>query len=61
MFIFEPAFFTYNVDEALKMSKAMDDFCERILGAKSGTFHMSESMREGMIAYFGGDKNENNI
>lgn len=56
-FLFDPAFFTYGLEGMLNMSKAAEDFCERILGARYNSFAQN-SMEQHILDYFGGDKNE---
>lgn len=52
-FVFDPAFFTFSGDDMVKMSEAVSDFTERILGAKHDPVQQQE-WKINMLNYFGG-------
>ncbi len=61
-FVFDPAFFTHSPDGMLKMAEAVQDFSERIFGAKLHS-SLPPELEQGIknYNYNGSDKNEGNI
>ncbi len=59
-FAFDPAFFSYNPEEMLRMAEAMQDINERVVGAKIHN-SLPKKLEQGIKNYNGSDKNESNI
>jgi len=59
-FIFDPAFFTYSLDEMLMMANALQNFNERVIGLKVHT-PLPALMEQGIKNYYKGDNNEDHI
>lgn len=59
-FVFDPAFFTYNSEEMLRMAEAVQDINERIVGIKTHN-PLPKKLEQGIKNYNGSDKNESNI
>ncbi|PRR86821.1 TetR/AcrR family transcriptional regulator [Clostridium luticellarii] len=57
-FVFDPAFFTYNREEMLRMARAVGDFYERVLGA-AYNMQMLKEMEQNIATYWESEYHEN--